>query len=210
MKRKIILSSLIFLGIALNVGVYLLNKYQASNKVPHTATTTNVSVITSAFEELAKPKLGAAKMLTAFAVTTNKTIISANIVPVGVDATGALETPTLWTQAGWFDSGTRPGGVGNMIINGHYDDNYGRPAAFWELKSLKVGDTVSVQDSFSRLYTYRVIDSKYIDINDPNRAQIYDSKTQGKALLTLITCGGVWIPSQHNYNMRLVVKAELI
>ena len=135
--------------------------------------------------------------------------ISADIVEVGLQADGTLDTPKKWNEAGWYKNGAKPGEEGNVIINAHFDDNLGRPAAFWQLKNATVGDTVLLEDSLGRLYAYQIVDSFLIDINDPDRLKVL-RETEGKSELTLITCGGIWLPGKSTYDKRLVVRAELI
>jgi LPXTG-site transpeptidase (sortase) family protein len=134
--------------------------------------------------------------------------INIDLVPVGVLEDGSLETPKKWSEGGWYNRGAKVPEAGNVIINAHYDDNYGRPAAFWNLNKVKVDDTLSVTDAIGRVYKYKVTDVFYIGISDPNRLSIFSSD-KSKNELTLITCGGVWDAIAHNYNRRLVVKALL-
>lgn len=138
-----------------------------------------------------------------------KANIQLDLVDVAVEKDGSLETPKSWLQGGWFINSARPSEVGNMVINAHYDDNYGRPAGFWELKNIRLGDIVFVQDSLSRVYPYKVTQVFYLSIYDPNRLKILASE-EGKSTVTLITCGGVWIPGHRTYSDRLVVKGELV
>jgi sortase A len=132
-----------------------------------------------------------------------------DIISVGVAQDGYLETPKDWNVAGWYTKSARPSEVGNMLIDGHYDNNYGNPAAFWKLKNLKAGDKVSILDSYGRMYDYTVVNSYYVGINDPSRLSVFDSSTNVPAL-TLITCGGVWNAAKQTYNERLVIDAELV
>lgn len=134
--------------------------------------------------------------------------INAAIVPLGVDKDGSLDVPESWTEAGWYKDGANPGEKGNMIINGHYDDNFGRPAAFWGLKNVHTGDKVSIVDRFGRKYEYQITSQMLVGINDPNRSKIYDDGNGAE--ITLITCGGVWIPGIATYDKRLVLKGSLI
>jgi len=134
--------------------------------------------------------------------------INLSIVPVGVDIQGYLQTPKDWNTAGWYLKGARAGEKGNLLINAHYDDNLGRPAAFYRLKNIKLGDTVSVLDSHGKVYSYKVVNTYYIDIDDPDRSKVFEGDNKDKSAMTLITCGGVWIGN--TYNKRLVVNAELI
>ena len=135
--------------------------------------------------------------------------INLNLVAVGVAQDGSLETPKDWQQGGWYKKGARPGEKGAVLINAHYDDNLGRPAAFWALKNIKVSDTVYVVDEYGKKYTYQVTEVVYVDINDPNRLEILQTKGN-ESTITLITCGGVWLPGVSTYSKRLVVRGVLV
>jgi LPXTG-site transpeptidase (sortase) family protein len=136
--------------------------------------------------------------------------IDIELIEVGVAEDGSLETPKDWSKGGWYKKGAKAGELGNIIINAHYDDNYGRPAAFWQLKNLNLNDKVTVVDELGNSFNYTVVDIYFVDINDPNRLDVLKSHDTSKPTMTLITCGGVWLPGRSTYNKRLVVKAELI
>lgn len=159
----------------------------------------------SAFSNALKPIYGVPEK-----IKIDQLGIVLDVVPVGVDEKGYLETPEKWNEAGWFKNGAKPSEVGNLLINAHYDDNYGRPAAFWQLKNVKLGDTVSVLDSYGRYYNYEVSNVYYVDINDPERSKVFEPYEKDKSVMTLITCGGVWVAGERTYSKRLVVNAELI
>lgn len=158
----------------------------------------------SVFSEALKPIYSAPTRVYADAVK-----IDANIIEVGVTESGAMDTPKEWLSAGWYKKSAKPGEPGNLIVNAHYDDSFARPAAFWELKNLKSGDKVYIVDGFGKTYTYQVTELLHIDISDPNRLHIFESD-ESKAHITLITCGGVWLPGEATYNKRVVVKGDLI
>lgn len=127
---------------------------------------------------------------------------------LGLDADGKLETPEKWENAGWYKKSAKPGEKGNIIIAGHYDDTSGSPAAFWGLKKLKVNDKVLLTDELNRTFTYNITETFYVDIDDPDRLEIFDEDKIEE--LTLVTCGGLWNDSEGTYSKRLVVKAELV
>jgi len=158
----------------------------------------------SVFGDMFRPIYGDAVTLTLPELNTQIPLVS-----VGLDKEEALEAPKDWKVGGWYKYGSRPGEEGNVIINAHYDDNTGRPAAFWQLKNVKVDDKVLVEDRYGKLYTYSVTESFLVSINDPNRLQIFDGNDD-QSVLTLVTCGGVWLPGRATYDKRLVVKAELV
>jgi len=157
----------------------------------------------SVFAEQLHPIYGAPKKL--IIETLN---IKVPIEPVGVDTSGYLETPRDWNTAGWYEKGARPAENGNILINAHYDNNLGNPAAFYRLKNINLGDKVSVLDSYGKEYTYIVVSTYYINVDDPNRLKVFENNKKDKSAMTLITCGGVWIGG--TYNKRFVVNAELI
>ena len=134
--------------------------------------------------------------------------IDINVGPVSVAEDGSLEVPKNWNEGGWYRKASKPGEEGNLIINAHYDDNFGRPAAFWSLNKVKDGDLIKVIDDFGKTYAYKVTETFYLDINDPNRLDIFDG-VDGQTHITLITCGGVWDPRAGTYNKRFVVKGDL-
>lgn len=135
--------------------------------------------------------------------------INVDLVEVDVAADGTLEAPKDWFVGGWYADGAKVGEPGNLIIDGHYDTNTGAPAAFWNLKNITSDDIVTIVDDVGRSFDYKVTKVDYIEINDPNRLQIFDEK-KDTSHVTLITCGGVWLPSKFTYSKRLVVKGELI
>jgi sortase A len=158
----------------------------------------------SAFESLSQPELGVPKRIT---ITKNaKTLISTDVIMVGKDSQDYMETPKNWSLAGWYNLSSKTAQNGNIIINGHYDDNLGRPAAFWQLNKVAVDDMLSIVDEFNRPFDYKVTEVYYLSIDDPDRFKIFNYQ-KGTQTLTLITCGGVWLPGENTYNKRLVVRA---
>jgi sortase A len=110
-------------------------------------------------------------------------------------------------ELGWYEDGAKAGEPGNLIVDGHYDTNTGSPAIFYTLKNIQLGDIVTVIDKSGRTFDYRVNEKFYVDINDPNRLQIFENKTD-TAHITLITCGGIWL--NNTYSERLVVKGDIV
>jgi len=159
----------------------------------------------SVFEEALKPIYGFPVKIKIESVG-----IEADIVSVSVDTEGFLETPEKWNEAGWYVKGAKPSEIGNFLVNAHYDDTSGRPAAFWNLKNINIGDKVSVLDSYNRTFDYVVTKVYYVDVNDPERSNVFKPYMEDKSLMTLITCGGVWSVADGTYSKRLVVNAELI
>lgn len=130
--------------------------------------------------------------------------INSELEEVGV-VNDRIGVPSGWMGIGYYDGSARAGETGNTIIVGHLDDNYGRPAAFWNIKLLSAGDEINLSDGH-RIFTYRVIGSAYV----PDGSGEPLMENLGKPGLMLVTCGGVWNPVLHNYSERLLVKAVLV
>lgn len=126
---------------------------------------------------------------------------------IGLQSDGQLDTPSVWENAGWYTKSAKTAEKGNIIIDGHYDTDWGGQAAFWGLKNLNLNDKVFLTDELGQVFTYQVTDSFYVDITDPARVEIFEETDE--PTLTLVTCGGVWNQIAGTYDKRLVIKARL-
>lgn len=92
--------------------------------------------------------------------------------------------------------------VANVYIAGH---RLGYPRtesflAFFDLKKLKEGNKVFVEDASGRRYTYEVFRQFIVNPTDVSVTR----PVEGKNILTLQTC------TLPDYSKRLVVQAELV
>ena len=123
---------------------------------------------------------------------------------LGIDGTGALETPADYGLAGWFDRGPAPGDVGPAVLAGHVDSSEG-PAVFWRLRELTAGDEVLVDradGTTARFVVTRV--ERHPKDAFPTDA-VYGPTPD--AQLRLITCGGEFDRSVRSYRDNVVVFA---
>jgi LPXTG-site transpeptidase (sortase) family protein len=134
--------------------------------------------------------------------------IDAPIVVKGVDAAGVMIAPDNAYDVAWYDFSAHPGFGGNAVFAAHVDYVNVGPAVFYNLKDLEQGDIIEVRLEDGTLYRYAV-----------NFKQQYDAATAPVDTIvgatpaesvTLITCSGVFNSSTHQYDKRLVVRAELI
>ncbi len=130
------------------------------------------------------------------------------LVPLGVDSTGRLDVPSDPSRGGWYFRSAKAGDDGTVLIDAHYDDVHGRPAAFYNLKRVTVGDKLVLVDSYGRQFPYRVTEVIYVGLDTADRVQQLSSGASG-ASLTLITCGGRWLSGASTYSARLIVHAVL-
>lgn len=133
--------------------------------------------------------------------------IHAAVESVGL-AVGRIGLPSESTNVGWFTDSPRPGQRGNSIIDGHLD-TFNGPAVFWRLKRARPGDEFTVIDERRRTFRYRVTDLQVYSRTEPRKFEdVFDYTTKFK--ISLITCAGKWIRSEHQYSQNLVVNAELV
>ena len=133
--------------------------------------------------------------------------IDAPIWQVGEDDDGGMESPWSDTAVGWFAPGFVPGQPGNAVIAGHVDW-VDHAAVFYFLKNLAPGDQVNMTMDDGSVLTFAVDEVDQYDDGDTPMDQIFGSSDQPH--LNLITCGGVFDHSTHNYDHRLVVYTTLV
>ena len=119
---------------------------------------------------------------------------------------GSLEVPKDWDTAGWYDQGPRPGQPGPAVILGHVDSKTG-PAVFYQLRTLRPGDTVRVGLADGRVLVFRVQRvQRYPKDEFPTEAVYFPTLNRE---LRLITCGGEFDYAAGSYRDNIVVYATL-
>jgi sortase (surface protein transpeptidase) len=130
--------------------------------------------------------------------------VDAPIIPLGLDASGALEVPENAEETGWWTGGPEPGEQGPAVIAGHVDSTRG-PAVFYRLGELAPGDVINVlrTDGTRVQFTVQRIEQH------PKAAfptDIVYAPTAG-AELRLVTCGGAFDRSTGHYVDNVIVFA---
>ena len=134
--------------------------------------------------------------------------IDAPVESVGLLANGAMAVPRFVSDAGWLESGSAPGSVGNAVIGGHLDGITGQPAAFWALGRLRSGDAIIVTTASGRQLRFAVVRiGRYDRQAVPLVAVFGPSKL---ANLNLLTCAGPYLQDHRTYRDRLVVYTRLV
>ncbi len=132
--------------------------------------------------------------------------VNATIRYVGLALDGAMGVPKLPRDAAWYMYGPRPGEEGNAVIDGHVNWLYGATGVFQNLKDVKVGELITVQDDHGMETSFIVRGSRaYAQFEDATTVFRSDD---GKAHLNLITCDGMWDKMTHAYTKRLVVFSD--
>ncbi len=133
--------------------------------------------------------------------------VDAKVERVGKTSEGAMATPSVLSQVGWYELGKRPGEEGSAVFAGHVNNAIGLPGVFKKLSEIKKGDTVTVQGSLGEELTYVVEEISVYPENDAPLEQIFAS--EGPPSLVLITCEGAWDEQTRTFDKRLVVVARL-
>ncbi|MEI7653078.1 MAG: class F sortase [bacterium] len=133
-------------------------------------------------------------------------IVQSPLEYLGTDSDGSMQTPHNPLAVGWLHIGPKPGEVGNSIFTAHYDDAQGRPAAFYYLKNIAIGDeiTITLVDGSPR--TFHVDFVGELDAYDGNVGAI--TRQTDYPSITLVTCHGSWDMRSGMYSRRLVVYAK--
>ena len=127
---------------------------------------------------------------------------------VGIDQHNAIAVPNNIHLAGWYVDSATPGDVGVSLLVGHVLGRY-NDAIFANLKNIQVGDTIRVQMGDASWREFRVLSRDMYSIEQTSREQLRHIDGVERQL-TLITCGGTWLPAQQTYDQRIVVRSQLI
>lgn len=134
--------------------------------------------------------------------------IDANVVVRGVDAARVMQTPDNAYDTAWYDFSAMPGYGGNAVFSGHVDYVRVGKAVFWNLKDLEPGDEIDVRLTDGTVYKYAVTSKQQYDAATAPVDQIVGPTPN--EVVTLITCSGTFNSASHQYDKRLVVRAERI
>jgi LPXTG-site transpeptidase (sortase) family protein len=141
-------------------------------------------------------------------VTIPKIKAESSLIPLGLEPDGTLQVPPVSTpmQAGWYREGPTPGETGPAVIAGHVD-GMKRPGIFFRLRELSVGDVVLVERSDRTTAKFTVSDKQQVSKSRFPTERVYGDTAEPE--LRLITCGGAFDRSGHNYLDNIIVYAKL-
>ncbi|GAA2255867.1 class F sortase [Streptomyces ruber] len=136
--------------------------------------------------------------------------VRAPVVARGLDGDGAVDAPPFGRAGtvGWYEAGVRPGAAGAALFVGHVDTET-RPAVFYKLSALRIGETVRVSRDDGTVAEFTVDDVQVIDRDRFDAGQAYGAQEPGRAELRLITCGGTFDRASGGYTANVIVSAYL-
>ncbi len=125
--------------------------------------------------------------------------------PLGRAADASIALPTRPELAGWFTGGPRPGQPGPAVIIGHVDWDHS-PAVFFRLREMRPGQAVYVDRADGSTQQFRVTRVRQVAKDDFPTDDVYAPDLASS--LRLITCGGQFDYSTHNYLDNVIVFAS--
>ncbi len=132
--------------------------------------------------------------------------VGAPVVPVGVASGGDVQIPRDGDVVGWYRFGARPGDPsGSAVLVGHRDTISGGAGALFDLDDVAAGDPVLVTTRTGETLRYRVTALRSLPKQQLPAEQLF--AREGRPRLTLITCGGAYLPEVGGYQDNLVVTA---
>lgn len=130
----------------------------------------------------------------------------------GLNQDGSMEIPNNVIDVGWFTGSVRPGEKGTSVITGHVAQIRGgivtKPGVFFNLRDLRVGDTLAVTNDKGESITFVVRETRNYDPS-ADATDIFTSKDNA-AHMNIITCEGTWNPDQLSYSQRLVIFTDAL
>lgn len=142
-------------------------------------------------------------------ITIPKLGVKARVLPMGVKADGALDTPRNVYDAGWYTGSAKPGGQGATVIDGHLS-SWKTKGVFYGLKNLHTGDAIAITKGDNAVITYRVVQQKTYKADSVDMQKVITPISSGKSGLNIITCAGRVKPGTSDFTHRTVVFLEQI
>ncbi|MGY1833270.1 class F sortase [Geodermatophilus sp. SYSU D01180] len=132
--------------------------------------------------------------------------VDAPVDPAGVAGDGQMALPGDVARAGWYRFGPAPGAPGSAVLAGHVDDAGQGLGALAPLHSAEPGQEVLVTDAAGATSRWRVVARELLDKQALPVDLLFTR--EGPPRLTLVTCGGPFLPDVGGYRDNVVVVAE--
>lgn len=138
-------------------------------------------------------------------------IYNARVKDVGLTATGAFATLANIFDVAWFNSSSKPGHGGTLLLNGH-NGGPTKIGIFKYLDQLAVGETIVIERGDGRKFYYEVVENKTMLLADANKymSTMQKSPIAGRESVSIITCTGGWVQSDRTYDSRVMLRAVLV
>jgi hypothetical protein len=131
--------------------------------------------------------------------------VDAAVIPVGLEAGGALTIPGDARVIGWWSTGAAPGSpVGTVLMAGHVDSAQTGPGALSRLSQAPIGARITVRGSDSEATYVVQARRRYLKQGLPWGSILAQGE---RPRLVLVTCGGDFDSRTKHYTDNVVVIA---
>jgi len=138
-------------------------------------------------------------------LTIPKISVNARIRALGTKDDGELLAPNNIYDAGWYQSGAKPGDKnGAILIDGHVH-GIANPGVFMNLKRLVAGDVITIERGDGVKQSFRVVKTQSYGKDSVDMQAAVKSVDPAKLGLNLITCTGS--VKGNEYQERLIIFA---
>jgi hypothetical protein len=133
--------------------------------------------------------------------------VSARVIALGLKPDGTMQTPSDYSQAGWYEPGPEPGERGAAVVVGHVDSKSG-PGAFYRLRDLRRGDLIRIVRADSSVVRFRVEGlERWPKSEFPTRKVFRRTRA---STLRLVTCSGSFDATTGHYVDNTIVYAARV
>jgi len=150
--------------------------------------------------------------LTGFRLRIDALDVNAPVVELGLDPRKVPQVTDDGVKVAWYNFSAFPGEGGNAVFAGHV--SWARtPAVFFDLEDLQAGDEIRLVRSEAPDIVYEVFASFSVDPKERDSVKVM--APVAKDMVTLITCGGRWVPDSKDpmggsFTERIVVQASRV
>src|SRR4051812_8769255 len=136
--------------------------------------------------------------------------VRSDLLQLGLNPDRTVQVPPLArdSRAGWYKYSPTPGQLGPSVILGHVDSAKYGPGIFFRLGALRPGDTASVARADGSTAVFRI--DRVVSYPKDRFPTLEVYGNTDSAQLRLITCGGRFDLSSHNYESNIVAFATLV
>jgi len=135
--------------------------------------------------------------------------VRARILPMSVNADGAMQAPVNIFDSGWFGGSAKPGTPGAAVIDAHASGAT-REGLFAYLDTLSKGDRVGVEQGDGTKLIYEVTHTETVALDALDMAKLMRTHNDVAEGLNLITCTGKWLADKKTYDQRVIVYTKRV
>jgi sortase (surface protein transpeptidase) len=134
-------------------------------------------------------------------------------IELGQVVDGVMVDPSGPWVVIWYENLGKVGDGGNVVMAGHVDYWSVGPAIFWNIRDLLPGDFLRLLGENGEMFEYAIEWTYLYDVATELTPEVIQNEIvgdTGRESLTLITCGGEFVPETAEYLQRYVVRANMI